>query len=81
MDKLPRSEKPMSVRIPPKLMARLILASKIMGIPKQEVLRQAAEIGLEHLRRIDYDTARAIIDAHEGKEKPAPKGNHHPKAA
>lgn len=71
----------MSLRIPPKLMAGIVQAAEIMGLPKQDVLRMAASIGLEHLRRIDYNLEKAVVDASEGKEKPDSKGNHHPKAA
>lgn len=44
-------------------MADIVAAAEIMGIPKQEVLRMAAEIGLEHLHRVGYNIAAPILDA------------------
>jgi hypothetical protein len=70
----------MALRISPAQMAKIKEAAAIMGVADQEVIRLATEIGLEHLRRIDYSVARAVVDAVEGKENPT-KGNSHPKAA
>lgn len=72
---------PSSIRIPKDLMIDVKRVAEIMNKSDAEVIRIATEIGLEHLRRIDYSIAKAVVDATEGKEKPNPKGNHHPKAA
>ena len=63
--KLPRSEKPIPLRIPPELMVRIRFAAQALGLPISEVIRLATSIGLERLRRIDYDLARAVNDAAE----------------
>lgn len=63
----------------PSLIAQIKEAAALMEKSDQEIIRLATEIGLEHLRRIDYSLAKAVVDAAEGKENP--EGNHHPKAA
>lgn len=62
---LPRTSKPMALRIPPDLMQQIKEVGKIMGKADQEVIRLATEIGLEHLRRVNYNIASPILDASE----------------
>jgi len=61
--KLPRADKPLAIRIPPPLLNRIKEVASRLGMSDAEVIRLAAGIGLEHLRRIDYDLPSAILDA------------------
>ncbi len=55
----------MAMRVPPKLNADLESAAEIMGISKPEMFRKAIKIGLDNLKRIDYNIAKAIVDSSE----------------
>jgi hypothetical protein len=58
--------------MPPVLMERIKTAAERLGISVAEVIRMAAGIGLEHLRRIDYNIDSAICDAVESAQKKLP---------
>ena len=64
--KLPRAEKPLALRVPPALMARVKIAAEALGYSDAEVIRLAVSVGLERLRRINYDLGGAINDAAAG---------------
>lgn len=66
--KLPRTEKPLSIRIPPPLMAQIREAADKMGLSESAVIRLSADIGLEHLRRLDFSLSKAVVDAVEAKK-------------
>lgn len=65
--KKPRIDKPFALRIPPYLLSQVKETAELMQKSDQEIIRLATEIGLEHLRRIDYNLAKAVVDAAEGK--------------
>ncbi|MFT4177508.1 MAG: hypothetical protein QM627_12760 [Luteolibacter sp.] len=58
---------PSSVRIPSELLLEIKKVAEVMSKSDAEVIRLATEIGLEHLRRIDYEIAKAVVDAAEKK--------------
>lgn len=68
-----RRPTPIALRMPPKLMADLNSAAEIRGISTPEMLRKATSIGLDVLKRLDYNIAKAILDSSE-------KAEHLPKA-
>lgn len=51
------------IRIPERLMAKVVRAAELLDMKQQEVIRLAMEIGLEDLERIRHDPASAIVDA------------------
>ena len=59
---------PSTIKFSPELQEKIAEAAKITGLPKQEIIRLCTAIGIEDLRRIDYDIAGAIVD----KAKPVP---------
>jgi hypothetical protein len=63
--KLPNSNNPFAIRVPQPLLNRIRAAAERLGIPDAEVIRLATGIGLERLRRIDYDIDSAVNDAAE----------------
>lgn len=73
-----RQEPPLTIRVTPPLRLRIQTAADRLGISFAEAIRLAVGIGLERLRRIDYDVDGAINDAVDktsGKpEAPASKG-------
>jgi hypothetical protein len=69
--KLPRSDKPIPIRIPKPLLERIKAAGEALGYSDAEVIRLAVSVGLERLRRINYDLSGAICDAAE--KSPTPK--------
>ena len=56
------SSKPIPIALPNDMIARLDVAAKKRGGSRANVMREAIEIGLEHLRRIGYDVAGAVLD-------------------
>lgn len=60
------------VRLPQELDAKLNAAAELLDLSKQALMRLCLGIGLEHIRRCDYDLASAILDATHGPhlEKP-----------
>lgn len=65
------SSKPVPIAIPNALLAIIDKVAEKMGKSKQEVMRLAMEIGLEHLKAIDYDVAAAVISKAWGSGKVA----------
>ena len=61
----PPSGRSIPIRITPKLEASIEEAAAETEMPFQEVFRLACRVGLEHMRRINYDLAGAIEDAVE----------------
>jgi hypothetical protein len=53
------------LRMPKELMARIKAVAAEMEMSDQEVMRLCLKVGLEHLKRIDYDLAKAVVDAAE----------------
>ncbi|MGJ8644895.1 MAG: hypothetical protein ACSHX9_15925 [Luteolibacter sp.] len=61
---------PSTVKFSPELQKKIAIAAEKMELPKQEVIRLSAAIGLEKLRRINYDLAAAVVEkAKVSKEK------------
>jgi hypothetical protein len=58
---------PASLRMDERLLAKVEVAMQATGLSQAEILRIALAVGLEDMRRIDYDIAGAIVD----KAKPA----------
>lgn len=73
------------LRLPAQLQDKIATASGRLNMSKQEVMRLALEIGLEDLKRIDYDLAAAIADAARAEattaEAPAPESGNAPPAS
>jgi hypothetical protein len=53
---------PSTIKFSPELQEKIAEAAKITGLPKQELIRLCTAIGIEDLRRINYDIAGAIVD-------------------
>jgi predicted DNA-binding protein len=51
------------IRMTPEMLAKVQLASEKTGISQADILRLCVSIGLEDLRRINYDLSTAILDA------------------
>lgn len=62
-DSSPLSKKPTSIKLTPEIEELIAQAADRMDRPKQEVIRLALEVGMERMRRINYDIAGAIEDA------------------
>ena len=62
---------PIPIRLSPALLEKIQLAADLMGRTQQEVMRLAMEVGLEDLKRCNYDLAAAIVDAARA-DKPKP---------
>jgi len=56
---------PLQVRLSPEMQERVKLAAGRMGCSVSEAIRTATAIGLERLRRIDYDITGVVNDAAE----------------
>lgn len=54
---------PVPIRVDAALEAKIEEAARLTGMAKSDLMRLAMRIGLEDLRRIDYDIAGAIVDA------------------
>lgn len=59
------SSKPVPLAIPNELLARVEDVAHRMHRSKQDIMRMAMEVGLEDLKRINYDITAAIVDAVE----------------
>jgi adenylyl- and sulfurtransferase ThiI len=53
---------PSTIKFSPELQEKIAEAARITGLPKQEIIRLCTAIGIEDLRRINYDIAGAIVD-------------------
>ena len=51
------------LRLTPPVLARVRAAAQRLGLSDQDVIRMAMGVGLEALRRVDYDLAALICDA------------------
>ena len=51
------------IRIDPELEAKIEEAARLTGFSKADVMRLAMRIGLEDLRRINYDLPSVVLDA------------------
>lgn len=58
---------PSTIKFSPELQDKIAEASKRTGLPKQEIIRLCTAIGLEDLRRCNFDIASAIVDQAKGK--------------
>jgi hypothetical protein len=65
MKKLPHGqpEGPVTVRMSPELQAQLDECAHKTGMKTTDLMRLCMRIGMEHFRRIDYDTAKCIVEA------------------
>lgn len=68
---------PTTIKFSPKLQAKVEEAGRRMGLPKQEIIRLCTAIGLEDLRRINFDLASAVVD----KAKPSETSHSHLRVA
>lgn len=62
---------PTTVKFPPETVAKINQASKLTGLPKQEIIRLATAIGLEDLRKVGFNLARVVSDAAEKQSEPS----------
>jgi predicted DNA-binding protein len=53
---------PASLRMDERLSAKVEAAMEATGLSQAEILRMALAVGLEDMRRIDYDLASAIVN-------------------
>lgn len=60
--------KPISIRLTDTMMEQINSAAKKLDIPAREVMRLCMRIGVEHFKRIDYDTAKCIVEAVESQK-------------
>jgi predicted DNA-binding protein len=60
------ADAPIPIRIPPALLTKIEFVAKQMDRSKQEIMRLAMEIGLEDLKRCNYDLAGAIVEKVHG---------------
>lgn len=74
--------KPISIRLTDALMDQINSAAKKLDIPAREVMRLCMRIGVEHFKRIDYDTAKCIVESVESQKAkvitPSATGGAHP---
>lgn len=61
-----KSSKPIPIAIPNELLAHIDRVVKLTNKSRAEIMRQAMEVGLEDLRRCNYDVAGVIVDAAKG---------------
>ncbi len=57
-----KRSRPIPLAVPDELLSQLDEAALRMGRTRAQVMRDAIEIGLEDLRRCDYDVAAAVVD-------------------
>lgn len=53
---------PTTIRFKDEIEKQIEVASKKLGLAKVDVIRLACAVGLEDLRRVNYDVAGAIVD-------------------
>ena len=58
---------PSTIKFSPELQEKIAEASQRTGLPKQEIIRLCTAIGIEDLRRCNFDIASAIVDQAKGK--------------
>jgi hypothetical protein len=79
MKKIIKFHSPEPPRLEPELVENIAIASQKLNMSRQETLRLSIRVGLEKLRRINYDVAGSILSsARVGGSKPPPVafGNH-----
>jgi predicted DNA-binding protein len=68
-----KRSRPIPLAVPDELLNRLDEVAARMGRTRAQIMRDAIEIGLEDLRRCDYDLAGAVVDkAHAARAKLLP---------
>jgi len=73
--------KPISIRLADELMKQINLAADKLDMPAREVMRLCMRIGMEHFKRIDYDTAKCIVEAVEKQHQASAKKTPPPAAS
>lgn len=73
MPQMSKSSKPVPILIPPDLADKIDQVSTFTGMSKAEIMRLAMRIGLEDLRRCNYDIAGAIVDQAQASGPPGPR--------
>lgn len=61
----PGAAKVIPMRFKQDLLEKLAAAAEALGLPQQDVARMSMAVGLEHLRRIDYDLTKLIVETIE----------------
>lgn len=64
-------EAPVSIRMSPELQSAIDSAALRAKMTSTDFMRLCMRIGVEHFKRIDYDTAKCIVEAVEGQSKKA----------
>lgn len=62
-------EAPVSIRMSPELQSSIDTAAALAKMTSTDFMRLCMRIGIEHFKRIDYDTAKCIVEAVEGQSK------------
>lgn len=57
------SGKPVPVRFPEEVVERVRQVSESLGMSFADTIRLATRIGLEQLKRVNYDLATLVVDA------------------
>ncbi|XHR29197.1 MAG: hypothetical protein ACFUZC_01250 [Chthoniobacteraceae bacterium] len=53
---------PIPIRFSPEMEKKIEYASVRLGLAKQDIIRMACAIGLDHLKSIDYNLAEAVVE-------------------
>lgn len=61
---------PSTIKFSPELQGKIAEAAKKTGLPKQEIIRLCTAIGIEDLRKVNWNLAKVISDAAESKKPP-----------
>lgn len=59
------SSKPVPIALPNALLDKIQKVAGLTGRSQQDIMRLAMEVGLEDLKRINYDLGSAVVDASE----------------
>jgi hypothetical protein len=62
-------EAPVSIRMSPELQSSIDTAAALAKMTSTDFMRLCMRIGIEHFKRIDYNTAKCIVEAVEGQSK------------
>lgn len=57
------TDKPIPIRIPPDLLAKIELAAKRIGWSKQDTMREAMKLGLAHFKHLKWAISEKLLDA------------------
>jgi hypothetical protein len=55
--------KPLPIRFPEELMERVQSVAESLGMSVADTIRLATRVGLEDLKRVNYDLAQLVVDA------------------